>query len=70
MLNFASPNEEINPDVFRAYTRRVGIGCNAVKLRFTDGVQHHGTHIRRSVLPKDILAKLDSGVYLLLYYNF
>ena len=62
MLNFVNLKDEVNPDALRAYIRNTEIGCNGVKLRFADGIQHHGMHIRRSALPKDILAKLDSGM--------
>ncbi|KAK2548552.1 hypothetical protein P5673_031222 [Acropora cervicornis] len=51
---------QISGDV-RGFTRRKGNGCNGVKLRFVDSTQHHGTHIRRSSLPTDLLAKLDTG---------
>ena len=54
---------QIRGDVLRAFIRRKGIGCNGVKLRFVDSTQHHGTHIRRSSLPTDLLAKLDTGMY-------
>ena len=61
MLNFVNLKDEVNPDALRAYIRNTEIGCNGVKLRFADGIQRHGTHIWRSALPKDLLAKLDSG---------
>jgi len=54
---------QISGDV-RGFTRRKGNGCNGVKLRFVDSTQHHGTHIRRSSLPTDLLAKLDTGMYM------
>lgn len=62
MLKFLNTKEEINADALRVFIRHTGIGCNGVKLRFSDGIQHHGTHIRRSAFPKEILTKLDSGV--------
>ncbi|XP_044168038.1 LOW QUALITY PROTEIN: uncharacterized protein LOC122947290 [Acropora millepora] len=61
MLKFLNMKEEINADALRAFIRHTGIGCNGVKLRFSDGIQHHGTHIRRSAFPKEILTKLDSA---------
>ena len=58
MLRFIDVMDvEIKGDVLRSFIRRTGIGCNGVKLRFVrDGPQHHGTHIRRSALPTDLLA--------------
>jgi hypothetical protein len=53
-------------NVLRSYIRRKRIGCNGVKLRFHDGVQHHGTHMRRSVVPAELLRTLDSGMH---YYS-
>ena len=55
---------QISGDVQRGFTRRKRIGCKGVKLRFVDSTQHHGTHIRRSSLPTDLLTKLDSGMYM------
>ena len=69
MLNFVNLKDEVNQDALRAFIRNSEIGCNGVKLRFADGIQHHGRHIRRRALPKDILAKLDSGMSILFYYN-
>ncbi|XP_044173895.1 uncharacterized protein LOC114967655 isoform X3 [Acropora millepora] len=63
MLQFVKVKDvQISGDVQRGFTRRKRIGCNGVKLRFVDSTQHHGTHIRRSSLPTDLLAKLDTGV--------
>lgn len=71
MLRFIDVMDvEIKGDVPRSFIRHTGIGCNGVKLRFVrDGPQHHGTHIRRSALPTDLLAKLDSGMYLQVYWQ-
>ena len=70
MLNFINVRDvEISADVLRAFIRRTKIGYNGVKLRFSDGVQHHGTQIRRNVLSSDLLAKLDTGMYLLVHHN-
>ena len=69
MLNFVNLKDEVNPDALRAFIRNTGIGCNGVKVRFADGIQHHGTHIRRRALPKDMLAKLDSGMGIIFYHN-
>ena len=55
---------QISGDLQRGFARRKGNGCNSVKLRFVDRTQHHGTHIRRSSLPTDLLAKLDTGMYM------
>ena len=55
---------QISGDILRGFIRRKGIGCNGVKLRFVDSTQHHSTHIRRSSLPKDLLEKLDTGMYM------
>ncbi len=65
MLSFIGVVDvETKGDVLRSFIKRKGFGCNGVKLRFVrDGPQHHGTHIRRSALPTDLLAKLDSGRY-------
>ena len=66
MLALISGSSDVSTqaDVLRSYIRRHGIGCNGVKLRFADSAaQHHGTHIRRSALPLEILAELDSGMY-------
>lgn len=32
MLNLVNPKDEINADVFRAFIRCTGIGCNGIKL--------------------------------------
>lgn len=65
MLQFMNLKDaQASGEVLRSYVRRTGIGYNGIKLRFVDGIQHHGTHIRRKVLPTDLLAKLDSGKYL------
>ena len=65
MLQFMNLKDaQTSGEVLRSYVRRTGIGCNGIKLRFKDGIQHHGTHIRRKILPTDLLAKLDSGMYL------
>ena len=64
MLQFVKVKDmQISGDVLRAFIRQKGIWCNGVKLRFVDSTQHHGTHIRRSSLPTDLLAKLDTGMY-------
>ena len=64
MLQFMNLKDaQASGEVLRSYVRHTGIGCNGIKLRFVDGIQHHGTHIRRKVLPTDLLAKLDSGMY-------
>ena len=63
MLQFVKVKDvQISGDVQRGFTRRKRIGCKGVKLRFVDSTQHHGTHIRRSSLPTDLLAKLDTGM--------
>ncbi len=63
MLSFIGVVDvETKGDVLRSFIKRKGFGCNGVKLRFERvGPQYHGTHIRRSALPTDLSAKLDSG---------
>ena len=64
MLQFMNLKDaQASGEVIRSYVRRTGIGYNGIKLRLVDGIQHHETHIRRKVLPTDLLAKLDSGMY-------
>lgn len=55
MLQFMNLKDaQASGEVLRSYVRRTGIGYN--------GIQHHETHIKRKVLPTDLLAKLDSGM--------
>lgn len=42
MLQFMNLKDaQASGEVLRSYVRRTGIGCNGIKLRFKDGIQHH-----------------------------
>ena len=65
MLQFVKVKDvQLSEDVLKSFIRRKGIGCNGVILRFVDSTQHHATHIGRSSLLTDLLAKLDTSMYM------